>query len=542
MRSRAMVVAALFAGALVTGGAMMERGLGGTAGGRAKPVDGARLFDDVVRHVERQYVDPVPPESLYFKAVTGMLRELRDPHTVYLAADRARRLTETTAGRYGGVGVQIEPRDGGIVVIAPLPGTPADSAGLRTGDRILEIDGRATRGLTGDEAQRALRGAAGSRVGLLVERPGIADRLTMTLVRREIRRHAVSHTRMLGDGVGYVDLDVFNEATAAELRAAVERLQREGMRALVLDLRGNPGGLLDQGVAAADLFLDSGNPIVATRGRARGTTQEFTDGGPQRWPTLAMVVLVDSGSASAAEIVAGALQDHDRAALVGTATFGKGSAQSLFPIDGGALKLTTARWFTPSGRSIDRPAPRDDDDEGDDGTPSARTATFRTTGGRIVYGGGGITPDVVVADTTLPAAELALQRALGANVPAFQDVVAELATALRTSGAVSAPDFVVTEAMRRQLRSRLAARRVSVDSATFERARPYVDRALGYQVARYAFGADAQFWRVLRDDRMVAVARSLLEGTPTGPELLRRAAARASAAPQRPAAEGTARP
>jgi carboxyl-terminal processing protease len=536
MRSRAIVVAALLVAALITGGAMVDRGLTGGTAAAAAVVDGAGLFEDVVRHIERQYVETVPPESIYSKALSGMLRELHDPHTVYLGPDRARRLAETTTGRYGGVGVQIEPREGGVVVIAALPGTPADSAGLRTGDRIVEIDGRATRGLTGEEAQRALRGAPGSRVQLVVERPGVPDRLTVALVRREIQRHAVSHARLVGDGIGYVDLRVFNEATAAELRSAVEKLRGEGMRALVLDLRGNPGGLLDQGVATADLFLDPGDPIVATRGRARGATQEFADREAQPWPELPIVVLVDSGSASAAEILAGALQDHDRAALVGTGTFGKGSAQSLYPIDGGALKLTTARWFTPSGRSIDRPAPGDDDDAGDGGP--ARRETFRTAGGRIVYGGGGITPDVIIADTTLPAAEVALQRALGANVTGFQDVVAELAAALRASGAVTGPQFIVTAAMRAQLRQRLAARGIAVDSVTFESARAYVDRALGYQITRYAFGADAQFWRMLRDDREMAVARALLAGAPDGPELLRRAAARAT--PSRE--EGTPRP
>jgi carboxyl-terminal processing protease len=536
MRSRAIIVAAILSGALVTGGWMMERGFrGGATGARGGSVDGARLFEAVMTHVERFYVDSVSHETLYRKAIDGMLHELHDPHSAYLSAERLRRLTESTSGRYGGVGIQIEPRDGWIVVIAALPGTPAEAAGVQTGDRIVDIAGKSTRGWTSEEAQKAMRGEPGSSVRFTIERPGLEAKLPFTLTRREIHRNAVQHSTVLGDGIGYVELVVFSESTAQELRDNIERLRARGMRTLVLDLRSNPGGLLDQGVTASDLFLDQGAKIVSMRGRTRDATREFLDDAPQRWPELPIVVLVDSASASASEILAGALQDHDRALLIGTTTYGKGSAQSVYHMgEGGALKLTTALWYTPSGRSINRRPSLSEDDDGDEADDedarAARRETFRTDAGRVVYGGGGITPDVIVADSTLPETDLAFQRALGRNFAAFQDVVAQQAIALKTSRAVTAPEFVVTPGMRDDLWKRLQARGIKIDRPTFDAATPYVDRTLGYQIARYAFGPDAQFWRVLRDDRMLATALELARGARTQEDLLARAAKHPGAA------------
>jgi carboxyl-terminal processing protease len=339
---------------------------------------------------------------------------------------------------------------------------------------------------------------------------------------------------MLGDGIGYVELVVFSESTAQELRDNIERLRAKGMKTLVLDLRSNPGGLLDQGVTASDLFLDQGAKIVSMRGRTRDATREFLDEAPQRWPDLPIVALVDSASASASEILAGALQDHDRAVLVGTTTYGKGSAQSVYHMgEGGALKLTTALWYTPSGRSINRPASDDDDADDDgagDGATPPRRETFRTDAGRLVYGGGGITPDVIVADSTLPESDLDFQRALGRNFAAFQDVVAQQAITLKTSRAVTSPAFVVSPAMRDDLWKRLQARGIKIDRPTFDAATPYVDRTLGYQITRYAFGPDAQFWRVLHDDRTLATALELARGAGSQRDLIARAAKHPGAA------------
>lgn len=535
MRSRAIFAMAALASGLVSGGWLLQRG----AQGGASVYDKARLFDEVMHHVGRYYVDTLDQQELYQHAVRGMLRELEDPHSVFLPAERLRLLTESTTGRYGGVGIQIEPRNGWITVVAPLPDTPADRAGIQTGDRIVEIEGKTTHGWTGEEAQRALRGAAGTRVRFLIERPGAEERIPITLTRREIHINAVRWAAMLDDDIGYVDVKVFSEATADELREAVERLRSQGMQRLIFDLRLNPGGLLDEGVSVADLFLNPGQEIVSMRGRTRDANRTFVDKTAQLWPGLPIVVLVDSGSASASEIVAGALQDHDRAVLVGTHTFGKGSAQSLFPLTGGgALKLTTALWYTPVGRSINRPpslrdagaaasplAPEDgDEEEAEPDTSSPQT--YRTTGGRIVYGGGGITPDLIVGSRQLTAAEQVFQRAIGENVQQFVDAVTEYASSFRGSRAVSTRDFTVTQAMLDELWRRLQQRGVRVDRDTYIGGARLVSDLLGAEIARYTFGRDAEFLRIARNDGVIATAMELLEGAGTQRDVLARAQAR----------------
>src|SRR5919107_223619 len=250
MRYRTIPVLAVLGAALVSGGGLLHRGLGD----RPDAADGARLFDSVLQHVDKYYVDSVSKAQLYQKAVDGMLRELHDPHTVFLSPDRLRRLTESTTGTYAGLGIQIDVRDGWITIIAPLPGTPAERAGLETGDRIVEINGKTTHGLTPDEATKALRGAPGTTVDIAVERPGVEGRIPFRVERRNIHTRAVTRATLLRPEVGYVDVNVFGDSTAVELSGAIDSLTRAGMKSLILDLRGNPGGLLDKGVGVSELF------------------------------------------------------------------------------------------------------------------------------------------------------------------------------------------------------------------------------------------------------------------------------------------------
>jgi carboxyl-terminal processing protease len=303
------------------------------------------------------------------------------------------------------------------------------------------------------------------------------------------------------------------------------------MRSLIFDLRGDPGGLLDQGVAIADLFLDPSQKIVSMRGRGRDAERDYVDRFPQAWPDMRLVVLVDSGSASASEIVAGALQDHDRALIVGTTSFGKGSAQSLFPMaEGGALKLTTALWFTPSGRSINKVRSTADDEDGGDPLQAlgeeAKRPRFRTDAGRTVLGGGGITPDVEVSDSAAAAMEHRLQVALGRSVPAFRDAMASYALSLRTKGVVSSASFVVTPAMRAELYDRLRQRKLVIAPAIWEDAAPLVNRLLGYQIARYVLGPAGEFARVTHDDPEINRSLSLLESAQSQSELFEKAGRR----------------
>ena len=521
MRSRAIPVTLVLCIALASGGWLMERGLRGAG----SSVAGARLFDQVSTLVREGYVDSLSQSQVYRKSVDGLLLELHDPHSVFLDSLRLRSLTESTTGRYAGIGIQMDLRDGWITVVAPLPASPAEHAGIETGDRVVEIEGKGTSGWTSDEASKALRGDPGTSVKLVIERPGVVDRIPMRVERQQIHVSSARYAQLLGGGVGYVDFAIFSESSADELRASIDSLRQKGMTSLVLDLRGNPGGLLDQGVEVAELFLDPGQRVVSTRGRAGNATHEYTDDVPQPWPEMPVVALVDHGSASASEIVAGALQDQDRAAIVGVTSYGKGSAQSLFPLPPtGALKLTTAKWFTPLGRSIDRPQQDDDADDAPDEPKETPRQRLRTPLGRVVFGGGGITPDVVVEDTARPPAERAFELALGKDITKFRDALAAYALELKARGAVTTPDFTVTPAMRAELYARLAKRGVQIDRGTYDRAESLVARVLGAQIARYTFGPHAEIARGLRTDRSVAIALGLLNGVHSPRELLDRAA------------------
>jgi carboxyl-terminal processing protease len=521
MKSKGLVAAAVLSSALVSGGWFMQRG------GHGAPRDAAaqaRLFDEVLQHLRRDYVDTLPDSLLYRRAAAGLLEELHDPHSVFLDPRRLRRLDESTSGHYAGVGIQMDVRDSGITVIGALPGTPAERAGILTGDRIVEIEGKSTHGLTSDEALKSLRGAAGSAVRIAVERPGMAERLPFTLTRAQIEVNPVQHALMVRERIGYVDLTVFSTSAAADLAKAIDSLRSAGARSLVLDLRGDPGGLLDQGVGVADLFLDPGQKIVSTRGRTPDETRTFSDGAPQRFGDMPLVVLTDSGTASASEIVAGALQDHDRALVVGTASYGKGSAQRVFRVQDGAVKLTTALWYTPNGRSINRPRPQTSaEDDGDTApTDSTPRPKFSTDAGRTVLGGGGIVPDVEVANTVTSKADRALQAALGAKVPKFRDAMVDYALALKAQRAVTSPSFVVTPAMRDELYRRLQARHIDVPRAVYDSAAPLVTRALGSQITRFVFGPRAEFARSLHEDPALAKALELLQGAESPKALLAR--------------------
>lgn len=522
MRSRAVLAAAVLSTALVSGGWLVERGLlvartPGTGAG-----DRARMFEQVLQHVQRDYVDTLADSTIYTDAAEGLIGELHDPHSVYLPPKLAQSLSEKTSGAYAGVGIQVDSRDGFVIVAAPLPGGPAIAAGIQAGDRIVDVDGKDMRGKPLDEAQRALRGPPNSVVRLTIERVGLQPSLKFALTRTEIHVRSVRHATLLSDGIGYVALTVFSGESAPDLRRAIDSLRAAGMKTLVFDLRGDPGGLLDQGVRVSDLFLDPNQRIVSIRGRTPEATHAFDDRERQQWPDLPLVVLVDSNTASAAEIVSGALQDHDRAVLLGTTTYGKGSAQNIFQLsNGAAAKLTTALWYTPSGRSIDRKRSPSDDPDAD--TSSAKP-TYKTDAGRTVLGGGGITPDVIVPMPHLSATDSAFQRALGNKIPQFRDAVTEYALSFKVSHAVSSPDFVVTPAMRAELRARIKTHGVTVDDKTYAGASSLIDRLLAYEIARYVFGDAAEYTRRIKDDPMVARAVSFAKGAATEKELLDRAA------------------
>ncbi|WP_075180307.1 S41 family peptidase [Neptunomonas phycophila] len=315
------------------------------------PLEELRRFSEVFDRIKQAYVEPVDDAKVLEDAIRGMISGL-DPHSGYLEPDAFEELQEHTSGEFGGVGVEISQEDGFIRVITPIDDTPAKKAGVKAGDLITRIDGESLQNISIDETISRMRGEAGTKIVLTIIREGEQKPLEITVVRDIIKVTSVK-SRLLGDGYGYVRITQFQSNSGADLKKALKKLQNEQpLTGLVLDLRNNPGGVLQAAVEVVDAFVDEGM-IVYTEGRVASADIKFTATKAMAVPDVPIVVLINSGSASASEIVAGALQDQKRAVIMGTTSFGKGSVQTVLPLsDNRALKLTTARYFTPSGRSI----------------------------------------------------------------------------------------------------------------------------------------------------------------------------------------------
>ena len=392
---------------------------------------GLDLFVEVLLAVQANYVDPVDPGKLVTGAMRGVTRSL-DPWSRYLDPDEFRATRGVIQGSFDGIGATVDQKGGWPVIVAPIEGSPAWEAGLEPGDVVTKVDGHSMFGLTPDEVGAKLRGGPATFVTLTVARADQEHEIK--LQREKVQVKNVPYSFLATPGVGYVRLAHFSAHASADVAAACDTLRTEGARALVLDLRGNPGGTFDEAVAIASQFLPDGATVVSTKGRASGTDQVYksTRTRPElAWP---LAVLVDGGSASASEIVAGALQDHDRAVLVGDTTFGKGVSQQIYPLRGSqaALQLTVSRYYTPSGRSIHRdlgtPADDEGDDESDTGGPpspdSLKVRTYRTDAGRIVRGGGGLAPDVPVAADTAATRMRVMSHHLGGLAGAARESLA----------------------------------------------------------------------------------------------------------------------
>ncbi|MFQ5683921.1 MAG: S41 family peptidase [Candidatus Binatia bacterium] len=309
-------------------------------------------FTNILAIVKKSYVDKIDTKQLITGAIKGMLNSM-DPHSAYLTPELYKELQMDTQGKFGGLGIEITIKGGIPTVVSPIEDTPAYRVGIKSGDQIVKIEDEFTRDMTLMDAVKRMRGPKGSEIKISVKRQGVAKLLDFTIIRDTIRIKSV-RSRLLEEGYGYVRIAQFQERTDRDLEKTLEKLSsgKRGMRGLVLDLRNNPGGLLTQAVRVSDLFLDSGL-IVYTRGRLENQQQKYFARKESSWTEFPIVILVNGGSASASEIVAGALQDHKRAVVLGTKTFGKGSVQTILPLDdSSALRLTTARYYTPKGRSI----------------------------------------------------------------------------------------------------------------------------------------------------------------------------------------------
>jgi len=535
MKIKRSVLAPLFVAliAFASGGWLLQQGVSSERNVYAT----AQLFEDVLRHVSARFVDEKSSGELYRMAIDGMLEELGDPHSVFMTADDYERLRVQTQGEYGGIGIQIAKRNGWITVLSPLPGTPGERAGLRAGDAIIEFEGESTRDWTEDEAVAHLRGPRGSQVNITIARPGVDEPIPFTITRDEIHIQSVTTSYMLPGSVGYLELSVFSEDSEREVREALDRLLAEGATGVILDMRQNPGGLLDAGIAVSDLFLDRGLLIAETKGRDPRQSQRAYAATPDAYPNLPIVVLVGPSSASATEIVAGALQDHDRALVLGRTTYGKGSVQSLFQLPGqNWLKLTTARWYTPVGRSIQGPYGIDAETAMmvDSLAPDSvgNRPEYSTDSGRVVYGGGGITPDIIVNPDTLTLDEQNYLRALQPHGSKYFETRFTWAVNFAKSQPNLSRDFQVTPEMRESFRQALVKAGVDVGKELFDGAERLVSRDLAYEVA-YAKWGQAEARRRLNDaDRQIEVAAELLRQANSPETLFRVAAERGSDAPR----------
>jgi carboxyl-terminal processing protease len=318
----------------------------------AATYENLRLFTEVLSIVQSQYVDEVPPKDLIYNAIKGTLRGL-DPHSSFLDPDMYREMQVETSGSFGGLGIEITLRDDVLTVVAPIEGTPAYRAGIQPGDRILKIEGLSTKDMQLADAVKRMRGKPGSKITVTIVREGWTEPKDFLITREQIRVQSVKNNQ-LEPGIEYIRLRQFQEQTSNDLETALEKYAKEGkIQGLVLDLRNNPGGLLTSAVEVTEKFLEPGKLVVYTEGRVRNQNMRFSSNAKRSFTDFPVVVLVNQGSASASEIVAGALQDYGRAVVLGTQSFGKGSVQTIIPLsDGSGLRLTTAKYFTPKGRSI----------------------------------------------------------------------------------------------------------------------------------------------------------------------------------------------
>ena len=347
MKKVVMISALLLVLTLSLGGGVASKG-----NDTAATYENLRLFTEVLSIVQSQYVDEVPPKDLIYNAIKGTLRGL-DPHSSFLDPEMYKEMQVETSGSFGGLGIEITLRDDVLTVVAPIEGTPAYRAGIQPGDRILKIEGLSTKDMQLADAVKRMRGKPGSKITITIVREGWTEAKDFVITREQIRVQSVKNNQ-LEPGIEYIRLRQFQEQTANDLDTALEKYTKDGkIQGLVLDLRNNPGGLLTSAVEVTEKFLEPGKLVVYTEGRVRNQNMRFSSNAKHAYTEFPIVILVNQGSASASEIVAGALQDWGRAVVLGTQSFGKGSVQTIIPLsDGSGLRLTTAKYFTPKGRSI----------------------------------------------------------------------------------------------------------------------------------------------------------------------------------------------
>jgi carboxyl-terminal processing protease len=517
--------------------------LGGNAGatpGSASPPstsDFLNNYTEALDIIQQTYVDKVGPDKLVYSSIKGMLRML-DPHSSFFDPKEFSRLREEQHSKYYGLGIRVRPllRDRGKVAIVEPPaiGSPAEKRGLRAGDVISKIEGEPIDDWTSDEVVNHLRGPRGTTVNITVERPGIHDPLQFTVERDEIPLITVPYAFEIKPGIGYIKIDRFSESTADELRAKINELNVSHMSGLILDLRDNPGGLLNQAIEVSDFFLQRGNLVVSTKGRAEGSAKQYLVTTLER-VKVPLVVLINRHSASASEIVAGALQDHDRALIVGETSFGKGLVQSVYTLDNDTgMALTTAKYYTPSGRLIQRDYSgstteyyySENSSDASENNNKQHREIRSTDNGRKVYGGGGITPDVLEPMRELNKFEALLaspqkdvffqyaRRLTSGQVPAARDFEMQpqkkdiAATAEKSSKSI--PNLEISDAILADFKNFLRARKIDFTDEDIQNNVDFIKRRIRYEIYTSLFGLQEGFRVSVQGDVQVLKALEVM--------------------------------
>ena len=472
-----------------------------------------RKFNYLLYKIREDYVEEPNMTELLDGAINGMLESL-DPHSVYIPAEEQSRLTERFRGDFEGIGISFVIQNKILTVISPIPGTPSDRLGIRTGDKIIKIDGKSAYGITNEEVFEKLRGPKGTTVNVTIAREGIDEPLEFAIVRDKIPIHSVETSFMIDDQTGYILLNQFTTNTTPELEEALDDLMSQGMTQLIFDLRGNSGGYLDQAVNVADEFVPGGEKIVFTRGRDTSSETAYYSTDKTTKSNIDLIILINHGSASASEIVAGAVQDLDRGLVVGTRSFGKGLVQTPIPLgDGSLVRLTTSRYYTPSGRLIQRPysdesisdyyreAFTDEDTTAEQ--PDSTREVFFTKGHRKIFGGGGIEPDIKLESSYFTAfgAKLLNQRLFFEYAAVYSAKHPEIASDFKDF----LKNFQVSEAMLTEFLDLVKSKNIEIDQPDYAKDKIFFKNIIKAEIAQNLYNNRTYYYqvRIQGDDQVI---------------------------------------
>jgi len=498
-----VLIIAVFAGGIVSAKLWAQRA--------SNLNEALRRFSYILNLVINDYVEDVDSEKLVKAAINGMLDAL-DPYSNFLEADEYNNLKTTLDAQFGGIGIYIGIRNGFPSVISPIEGTPAYKVGLRAGDEIVKIEGKTTEGKAIQDVMKLLRGTPGTKVNISCQREGMSSLLDFTIVRDTIKIKAVPYAGKVAPEIGYVRLADFSKVARPELESAIDSLfNQEGVKKLIFDLRSNPGGYLQEGFEVSDLFLPPGKMVVVSKGRKLESKHEFVAVEPDKHGDFPLIVLVDRGSASAAEIVAGALQDWERGFILGDTTFGKGSVQNITPIDeGSALKMTNAYWYTPCGRCINRP------NQGvaviHDSTDAKKK--YHTLGPqkREIYGGGGIAPDFYMQYERLNDFEAKL---------ATQGVFFDFAVKYTAYHKDLTSEFQVSDEMITDFKNLVKEKKIEFTEGKFDSSQSYIKQEIERELKGKLGGMNADYEVRVKNDVQIQKAITLLQQAKTNQDLFK---------------------